>query len=221
MKSLHSSVLLSHFPDYKYNDSIRPWLIDYRRSDNIVGHQLAAFHYYWAAKMCANTGLIGLSFNVPRIPYCLHIGGQEADDVHIKTVTIYNELESESFSLVIASSVISQFKCNQLPSDASSSDRIRKLCHGGEIMEELSELGKLLMPEGRMIAALPNEKYAKEAGWSLFQKGNLQHVWTDTQFESNIINPFLAANENFELEEWNNLHNRFAFNIVLRKKNAT
>lgn len=218
IKSLHKLDLLSKFPGYKYFAPKESWLLDYRRADNITALQMICFHYYWANKMCGDSGYMGISMLMAGIPYCLCISPQSSLGVHLVAPieTLGNSIQPESISLLIISSAISLLPCQFLSIDAPPEVRKRRFCSGEEIILTLREWANLLIPGGAMIANLIDEGIAREAGWSLFQKDNrLQHAWTPKRFEERIVMPMLDL---FELDEINSMGNHFSFQIVLRKK---
>lgn len=218
MKLLHRIDLLRLFPKYSYDKPIQPWLVDYRRSDNITAFQIICFHYHWANKVCGDTGHIGISLLMPSIPYCLCVAPEPGTGVHIVSPpeNLVNLFQPESISLIIISSALSVLPCQSLPKDTSSEVRKRRNCTGEEILPVLQEWARLLMPDGVMIANLIDEAVAREAGWSLFQKDpQIQHSWSPRRFEEHIIKPMSVL---FELEEFNNMGNRFSFQSVMRRK---
>ena len=106
--------------------------------------------------------------------------------------------------------------CQSLPKDAPPEVRQRRFCKGEELVPILREWAGLLIPEGVIIANLIDEFFAREAGWSLFEKDpKIWHVFTAQRFEEYIINPMADV---FEIEELNNMANHFSFNAVLKKK---
>ena len=167
--------------------------------------------------MGADTGRVGLSINIPNLPYCICVSQKPDKGTHIVSdpKNLVNLFESESIPFLIASSAISLLSCHNLPEDASPEKRQRRFCSGEEILPILRDWIDLLLPGGVMITALIDENYAREGGWSLFQKTpDICHVWTASRFEEYIIKPLLSV---VEIEEFNNFHNHFAFNLVLRR----
>ena len=217
-KGLHRLDLLKEFPGYQYFDPQKSWLLDYRRSDNTTAAQMESFHFYWAHKMCSDTGYMGLSLLIPNIPYCLCVAPQPGGGVHIvsSVENLAKLIEPESISLLIISSAITLLPCQSLPKDASLEIRKRRFCVGEETVPVLREWASLLMSHGVMIANLIDEAIAREAGWSLFQKDpHIQHSWSPRRFEEHIVSSLLDL---CEIEEINSLGNHFSFQVVLRKK---
>lgn len=217
-KTLHRLDLLREFPKYNYGNPREPWRTDYRRADNNTAAQIQAFHYYWANKMCGDSGYMGISLLMAGIPYCLCISPQPSPGVHLTSPieTLGNSIQPESIALLIVSSALSLLPCQFLSIDAPPAVRKRRFCSGEEIIPMLREWANVLISGGAMIANLVDEGIAREAGWSLFQKDNrLQHAWTPKRFEEYIVKPMLDL---LELEEINSMGNHFSFQIVLRKK---
>lgn len=217
IKSLHRTDLLKLFPDYKYDEPNEPWKLNYQRADNITGHQLAAFHFRWACNMGADSAKPGLSINIAGVPYCLCVADKSEKGVHLVTPSenLINLFQPQSFPLIIISSAISLLRCGRVTANATPEEKMRRWCPGDEIIPVLREWATLLIPDGVMVAVIVDEAYAREAGWSLFEKGEFQHVWTAKRFEEYIVGGLYDL---FDLEEFNNMGNRFAFNCVLRRK---
>ena len=218
VSNLHRIDLLKQFPKYDYGNPKSPWLLDYRRSDNITASQMASFHYFWASKMCVDTGHIGISLVMPGIPYCLCVSPRTGGGVHIISPmeNLVNLFQPESVSLIIVSSAVSMLPCSSLPKDTTPEVRQRRFCKAEEIVPILREWGGLLIPEGVMIANLIDESFVREAGWNLFEKDTqIQHVFTPRRFEDYIITPLLDV---LEIEELNNMANHFSFNVVLKRR---
>lgn len=220
INSLHRLDLLKQFPKYDYGNPKSSWLTDYRRPDNITASQMASFHYYWSSKMCGDSGHIGISLVMPGMPYCVCVSPHSGSGVHIISPleNLVNIFQPESVSLIIISSAVSMLPCQSLPENAPPEVRQRRFCKGEELISILREWANLLIPEGVMIANLIDEFFAREAGWSLFQKDpQIKHIWTAKRFEEYIINPM---SDIFEIEELNSMCNHFSFQSVLRKKES-
>ena len=217
-KTLHRLDLLKEFPKYDYGAPRQAWLVDYRRADNNTAAQIMSFHYYWATKMCGDSGHIGISLLMSNLPYCLSVAPESGSGVHIVSPVenLAAILQPASVSLIIISSAVSLLACQSLPKDALPEIRKRRFCTGKETLPMLREWASLLMPGGAMVANLIDESIAREAGWSLFQKDNrLQHAWTPKRFEEHIVKPM---SDLFELDEINSMGNHFSFQVVLKKK---
>lgn len=221
INSLHRLDLLKQFPRYDYSNPKSAWLLDYRRSNNITASQMASFHYFWASKMCGDTGHIGISLVMPGIPYCLCVSPRTGGGVHIISPleNLVNLFQPESVSLIIISSAVSMLPCSLfsfLPKSPTPEARQRRFCKAEEIVPILREWANLLVPEGVMIANLIDESFVREAGWNLFEKDpQIQHVFTPRRFEDYIIAPLLDV---LEIEELNSMCNHFSFQSILKKK---
>lgn len=218
INSLHRLDLLKQFPKYDYSNPKSAWLLDYRRSDNITAAQMASFHYFWASKMCGDTGQIGVSLVVPGIPYCLCVAPRAGSGVHIISPleNLVNLFQPESVSLIIISSAVSLLPCASLLKDATPEVRQRRFCKAKEMVPVLREWASLLIPEGVIIANLIDESFVREAGWNLFEKDpQIQHVFTPRRFKEYIIAPLADM---LEIEELNSMCNHFSFQSVLRKR---
>lgn len=212
---MHRKDLLEIFPGYDYLNPKQPYLLDYRRPDNITGKQMEAFHFFWSKRMCIETGKIGLSLITPHIPNCLCVSNKEGSGVHIvhDLSSIDKLFLPESISLILASACLPLLPCTRLPESASAEEKRLLYCKGEEIIPTIKAWSKVLSKDGVLAAVLIDEQFARQAGFSLFEKGPFRHVWSAEKFCGLIED----LKDTFEVVEFNNLHNHFSFNVVLKK----
>lgn len=192
-----------------YHNGAHPHLIDYRIKANrpFVAAQLAAFPYYWAKKMCQESGETALSLGTPGLPYCLTVlpeKGKEGSHVFNQPSSVHLVFEPESFPLIICSAAIPALPCTG----------IRGTCTGSELVGTIRKWLTLLKPGGILAAIILDEKYAKEAGGSLLEIEGFCHTFTSPRFLRYVLEPLGDA---AALEEYDTLQNNFAFDCVLRK----
>lgn len=168
--------------------------------------------------MCTDSAMVGMSLVMPHMPYCLCVAPKQNDGVHIVSPleNIVNLFEKESVPIIIISSGVSLLNCSRLPEETPAEARKRRSCSGDEIVPVIRSWVETLMPGGVMIAILIDDAYCIEAGWNQFEKAPIKHSWSARRFKENIIEPL---SDTLEVLEFDNLHNHFAFNVVLKKSN--
>jgi hypothetical protein len=196
--------LLEHFPAYDYHQPRQPERRDFRRPDNITGHQQRAFNVWWAIQQCYYTGGVGLEIGSGGVhtPWCLSTDAYATDEhpfyggacrphmvVPGDDLSVFGD---ESFSLILGNHVV-----EHIPGDVCDIFRKHWL--------------RVLKPGGVLAVILPDQRYVNVLGIDKDHK----HNWKAPEFLEAIIDPLLDI---ADLVEFDTLENRFSYNAVLRKK---
>lgn len=199
------------FPDFDYHNP-RPEVWerrDFRRPDNIMGHQQRAVTCFWALKQCSPTDL-GLDLGSPKglTPYCLAVdvfgngaehpfyGGRYLADVAHDAVDV------------------SIFPENAWPYIASNHSIEHMPADGDEGVIDLLVRWIALLRQGGVLAmVVPDNDYFDV----LASDRDHKHAWGAKDFRPRVLDRVLEKTS-VELVEYNGLDNHFSFNVVLRKQ---
>lgn len=196
--------LLDFFHEYDYRrPAVDPARLDFRRPDNVTGHQQRTFNVWWAIEQCWKTGGVGLEIGSGGVhtPWCLSTDAYATDKhpvygggCHPHMVIDASKplpFEAGSFSLVLANHVV-----EHVP---------------GDVVAVLRDWVRVLAPGGVLGLILPDQQYVDVLA---IDKSHC-HNWTAPDFLASVVNPLLDA---ADLLEFDTLGNHFSYNAVMRKR---
>jgi hypothetical protein len=200
------------FPDFDYHN-VQPSIkerLDYRRPDNVVGHQQRAVSCYWALKMCSALDL-GLDLGSPKglTPHCIH-------------VDLFGDGRPHPFyggGPYIADIAHDACRTAIFPENAwpyiTSNHSLEHMNVGGDggIVSLLEKWIALLRPSGILAMVIPDNDHFN------VMKSDANHAsaWGASDFKTRVLNQVLARSP-VELVEYNTLLNNFSFNVVLARR---
>ena len=219
--------VLKHFPNYNYRtcytDGV-PTLerVDYRRGDNVTGHQQRAFIMWWAIR-ALSTGIVGLEWGgAVSTPGCIDVDkfsdrvnpGTGRSDGHAPHLVMdacnMYLLGDGKFSVSLSNHVLEHVD----NPDAAMSEAVRVLIPGGYLAHCVpdSSVGPWTYEnENHVTAFLPNRS-KNLAPYEPALVGDPKRIiyvdeWTDE----------LCRRHNLELIERDTFQNNFSINFVLKK----
>jgi SAM-dependent methyltransferase len=217
LASVHTQVQ-ELFPGFDYHNpapGVRE-RFDFRRPDNVTGHQQRAFSCFWAKTKCGPLDL-GLDMGSPKgmTPYCVHVdvfgegkahpfygGGRYLSDV------VYDA------SRVGAPNLPVLFPEDSVPLVVANHSLEHMPAHGGmgDVVSLLERWWKLLRGGGVFAAILPDQKHFD------VMASDKDHKWAPDSrtFRQLVLDP-LVNRTGADLVEYDTLDNHFSFNVVLRK----
>ena len=200
------SYLLQFFSDYDYHklaDGIDPARLDYRRLDNLTGHQQRCFAVYWALKG-ASHGAIGVDMGCGEVihPCCLGIDKYQGD--------AHPNYPSPTKANYRPHIVLRADK--PLPFTDSCFDfliSLHSLEHMADTVWTLKEWIRIVKPGGILAVVMPDAKYG-----SPMDKDH-KVDYSAEEFKADVL---AEVDDLVEVVEFDTFNNHFSFNVVLRKK---
>jgi len=198
--------LLQFFPGYDYHklaDGVDPVRLDYRRPDNLAGHQQRCFTVYWALEGGAHGG-IGIDVGCGELihPHCLGIDKYQGDahpDYPSPTKANYHP------HLVLRAD-------KPLPFTDSCFDFLishHSLEHMFDTEWTLREWIRIVKPGGVLAIVMPDGAY----GDTMDKDHKVE--WIARGFKEDVL---AEVADLVEVVEFDTFDNHFSFNVVLRKK---
>lgn len=197
--------LLAFFPGYDYHKCLQPERLDYRRPDNLTGHQQRCFCVYWCLK-CADKGGIGVDMGCGEIihPFCFGVDkycGDSHPDYPSPVKANYHP------HLVARADKPLPFTDNCFDWLVSH----HSLEHMIDTAWTLREWVRIVKHGGLLALVLPDAKYG------IASDKDHQVDYAAETFKTEVLDPFVEEGL-VTIEEFDNLQNFFSFNVVLRKK---
>lgn len=217
--------VLKHFHNYDYRmcytDGVpTPERVDYRRGDNVTGHQQRAFIMWWALENLS-TGLVGIEWGgAVSTSGCIDIdlyagdgsGRSDGNNPHIQCDAAHmHMLRSGKFGSVLGNHCMEHFS----DPDRAIAEAVRVMSSGRYIAQNVPSASAgpwNYENEHHVTAFLPN-RFARLAPYEPALVGDPKRIiyvdeWTDE----------LCRRHNLELVSRDTLQNNFSIDFVLRKK---
>jgi hypothetical protein len=212
------SLLLEQFPNFDYRNPKEPWRMDARHPQSLADLQIQAFHYFWTLE-ATKKGNIGLSLVTPHLPFCFTLShanetGIHRRDAHMSMAWVF---EPSSFACVVASAVLPEIFCDQVPIGAEKKIRKKARCQGKEVITHLHTWSRFLAPSGLLLGVLFDNDAAQDyRHTNVIDELDVQHAWSAASFYQHVLRPFVQSHP-FVIEEYDTLKNNLAFNFVIRR----
>lgn len=198
--------LLEFFPDYDYHKCTQPERLDYRRRDNLAGHQQRAFCVYWSLKG-AEKGGVGVDMGCGEVihPFCLGVDkymGDSHPDYPSSTKANYHP------HMVLRAD-------KPLPFTDGCFDFLishHSLEHMQDTEWTLREWLRVVKPNGVLALVLPDAAYG-----GADNDRDHKASYSAEQFKKEVLDP-LVEEGLIKIVEWNTFNNNFSMNAVLKKR---
>ena len=198
--------LLPFFPEFDYHhlaEDIDPARLDYRRMDNVAGHQQRCFTVYWALKGAENGG-VGVDMGCGELihPFCLGVDkycGDAHPDYPSPTKAHYHP------HLVMRVD-------KPLPFTTGSFDFLishHSLEHMCDTAWTLREWIRIVKPGGILAIVMPDAAYGPT------NDPDHQEDYSAAGFKREVLS---TVTEVVDVLEFDTFNNHFSVNVVLKKK---
>lgn len=207
IKSVGFDYLLEFFPNYDYHklaEGLDPARLDYRRSDNLAGHQQRCFCVYWAIK-CGQKGQIGVDVGCGELihPFCLGVDKYFGD-----SHPCYPSQTKANYHPHIV------LQCDKPMPFTDSSFEFLISHHSLEHMQDcewtLREWIRIVKSGGILAIVMPDKTYGEP------MDKDHKRVYSSKEFKEEVVD-VLVGEKLVEVLEYDTFNNFFSFNVVLKK----
>lgn len=220
--------VLEHFPNFDYHHPLEPERMDYRRGDNVTGHQQRAFLIYWGIEagkrgdITLDLGGAGvwmpwvLSSDIVRAGQTHPTYGGTYHGVHLALDAANLEiLGDDTFGAVMGNHIAEHLPCHRLVGDVSlilPSVKRSLPCDNSDVLYIIrNHWIRSLKPGGILALIVPDDAYSD----TYAMDKSHTHAFSAREFYDQIVSKLEPAVETVEFDTFNN---HFSFNWVARKR---